>query len=161
MVAAMGVLLVVGLATAAAATQARAKATVLGGYRGRWGDQLVVEVNGQKIALFDFSKDSSGKSACYGKCARTWYPLIDRGQVVVANGSEVNRKRLRTFRRKDGSIQLEYWGQPLYRCRIDTKTRQTRGDGVYQYGGSWGLMGVQGSALAHDMYGGSQHVPRC
>jgi predicted lipoprotein with Yx(FWY)xxD motif len=165
--AAVGLLGIGGLASTAVASgthRARgAPETVLTSYRSKLGWQLVVEANGQKVSLFAFSQDSAGKSACGGRCQRVWYPLLKVGKLVVATDSQhVNTKRVRTFKRKDGSFQVEYWGQPLYRCRSDIKTGQIRGADSYQFGGSWGLMGAQGSAnLGSGMYGGSTHRPRC
>ena len=171
LVAATGSLLGLAvLATTAVATGAhrghrrhRTRATpktVLTAYKGGWGIQLVVVQKGQKLALFNFSSDSPGKSACYGKCRKVWYPLIDHGQIVVKS-SRIKRKQLKTFKRRDGSLQIEYYGQPLYRCHENTKTGQRDGANTYQFGGSWGLIGIQGSTLQPGNYGGGKPPPPC
>lgn len=168
--AAVGLLGLAGLTGTAAASGrhrthrrhgARASTqTVLTSYKGPWGLQLVVTQKGQKLALFDFSKDGPGKSACYGKCQKVWYPLLDHGKIVI-RGNGIRRKQLKTFKRKDGSLQIEYYGQPLYRCHADTKTGQKNGANSYQFGGSWGLMGIQGSPLQAGQYGGGKPPPGC
>lgn len=134
--------------------------TVLTTYKGKRGSQLVVVQNGQKLSLFSFQSDSSGHSACNGKCAKTWYPLIKHGTVSF-QGSGIAKSQIKSFKRKDGSIQIEYYGQPLYRCHKDTKTGQIYGADSYQFGGSWGVMGAQGSPLPPSGYGGGKKVPGC
>lgn len=168
--AAVGLLALAGLTAAAAASGSHTKhrrhgtrasaQTVLTTYKGRWGLQLVVSQKGQKLALFDFSKDRPGKSACYGKCQKVWYPLLKHGKIVI-QGKGIRKKQLKTFKRKDGSFQIEYYGQPLYRCRKDTKTGQMRGANSFQFGGSWGLIGDQGSPLQGGGYGGGKPPPGC
>jgi predicted lipoprotein with Yx(FWY)xxD motif len=172
----VGILALSGIATAAAASQSHrshhhrtthrtraATNTVLSvDAKGKWGHQLVVVQNGQKLALFNFSKDvpGSGKSTCNGKCAKTWYPLIKHGTIKVGNPS-INKKQIKTFKRSDGSIQIEYYGQPLYRCRKNTKSGQIYGANSYEFGGSWGLMGAGGGALQPGGYGGGKPPPGC
>lgn len=171
--AAVGLLGTAGLATAATATSAhrahrvnRTRATsqtVLTSYKGKRGKQLVVVQNGQKLSLYSFSKDATlgaGKSGCYGKCSKVWYPLIDHGNIAV-QGSGINKKQIKTFKRTDGSLQVEYYGQPLYRCHKNLKTGQIYGADSYQFGGSWGVMGAQGSPLPPAGYGGGKQVPAC
>lgn len=168
--AGLGLLGLALLATAASATGAHrarrmhpSRTTVetrLTTYSGNWGPQLVVVQKGQKLALFDFSQDSPGKSACYGRCQKVWYPLLAHGKIVV-KGSGINKRQLKTFRRKNGSRQIEYYGEPLYRCHKNTKAGQKYGANAYQFGGSWGLMGAQGSALQSGHYGGGKPVPGC
>lgn len=157
--AAVGLLGLAGTATAVTAIRARrphrtrsTAKTVVTAYKGRWGSQLAVELKGQKLSLFEFTKDAPGKSACYGRCAKKWYPLIDRGKIVV-RGRGVSRKHLATFRRRDGSLQIEYWGQPLYRCYKNKKTGQDDGMNEWEFGGSWGLVGAAGSPVPPDAYG--------
>ena len=135
--------------------------TVLASYKGKHGTQLVVVQNGQKLSLFDFQKDSPGHSACNGACAKTWYSLIKHGTLSI--GSGINKKQIKTFKRSDGSIQVEYYGQPLYRCRKNTKTGMIDGANSYQFGGSWGLMGAGGSTLTLGgaNYGGGKQPPGC
>lgn len=132
---------------------------VLASYKGRWGRQLVVEMNGQKLSLFVFSKDSPGKSTCYGKCSKIWYPLLDHGRIVT-EGRGVRRQALKTFKRRDGSLQIEDYGQPLYRCYRNTKTGQDDGTNEYAFGGSWGLEGAAGGPVPPDAYGGKP-PPNC
>ena len=135
--------------------------TVLSSYKNKNWVQLVVVQKGQKLSLYAFQNDTPNHSACNGSCSKTWYPLIKHGTLSI--GSGINKKQIKTFKRSDGSIQVEYYGQPLYRCRKNTKTGMIDGANSYQFGGSWGLMGAGGSTLtlggAH--YGGGKTPPGC
>src|SRR6202035_5909133 len=79
-----GGLALMGVATAAMAIRGhRARGTtetVLSSYTGNWGDQLAVEMNGQKLSLYVFARHH-GNSDCYGRCQKVWYPLIDHGTI--------------------------------------------------------------------------------
>jgi predicted lipoprotein with Yx(FWY)xxD motif len=150
-----------GLAAATADTRSlAAKPTVLSSYTGKRGKQLVVELNRQKLTLYNFSEDH-GKSACYGRCQKVWYPLIDHGRVIAGSRSQVKAYELGTTRRRNGSLQITYYGQPLYRCHRNTATGQIYGADSYQFGGSWGVMNVKGNSLPPTSYGGSKPVPEC
>ena len=100
----------------------------------------------QKLALYGFSRDN-GKSTCYGRCEKTWLPLIAHGKLVAAPGSQVKQKELGTVRRKNGQLQVAYSHQPVYRYKLDTKPGDTNGSNKYQFGGSWELLGANGSTL--------------
>ena len=87
--------------------------------------QIIVAGSNQHT-LYGFGNDSRNKSACYGRCSRTWIPLWAKGQIVAVKGSHVNGKKLGKFRRKSGSYQVTYYGQPLYTYKGDTKPGQIR-----------------------------------
>ncbi len=150
--AATGAIVVAGIctATAAAGTDA-APHTTLTSYMGRRGLQLVVEIGSQELTLYNFSKDH-GKSNCYGTCQKTWWPLIARGSVVATPGSHIKTGQLGTVKRRDGSRQVTYYGQPLYRYHDDATTGQMRGVDKFQFGGSWGVIGVNGGVLGRPGY---------
>lgn len=139
----VGASLPIGLTAAVAASGAsRSRANVLTSHKGPMGWQLVVKLGGEKLSLYSSLSDRRGKSGyqsaksrCYDRCTKTWLPLIDRGHVRVANRScrvsacRINPKRLGTIKRKGGSLQVTYYGHPLYRYRKDTKTGQVQGQG--------------------------------
>lgn len=170
----VGALALSGMATAVAVARTHtATQTVLTAYKGKRGSELVVVMNGQKLPLFNFSADPPNKSTCYSQkqkgvkepCDKVWYPLILHGKVVVKQSSSssahINTAQLKTTKRKDGSVQITYYKQPLYRCHRDTKTGQVYGTDAYEFGGSWGLMGTPGSPLSAAGYGGGKQVPGC
>lgn len=79
------------------------------------------------MTLYTFTKDTSGVSNCYDKCAVNWPPLFaDEGAKTDGNYSIIERK--------DGKYQWAVSGKPLYFWVKDQKKGDTTGDGV---GGVW------------------------
>ena len=75
------------------------------------------------MTLYTFDKDDGGKSACTGKCAENWPPLMaDPTASAPAGYSLVTRE--------DGGKQWAYKGKPLYGWVKDAKPGDTTGDGV-------------------------------
>jgi predicted lipoprotein with Yx(FWY)xxD motif len=79
------------------------------------------------MTLYTFDKDSAGKSACNGKCAENWPPLMADSAASPPSGYSV-------IARDDGQKQWAYKGKPLYGWVKDAKPGDTTGDGV---NGSW------------------------
>ena len=79
------------------------------------------------MTLYTFDKDSDSKSACNGKCAENWPPLMADAAAKPAAGYSV-------VTRDNGGKQWAYKGRPLYGWVKDTKPGDTTGDGV---NGSW------------------------
>ncbi|MFI0909385.1 hypothetical protein [Streptomyces abikoensis] len=94
-----------------------------------------VVVNGAGFTLYRFDKDTANpsKSTCDGDCASTWPP------VVVAPGGKVfldgvDKSKVGTVKRDDGTLQVTVGGWPVYRFGKDSKPGETKGQGV---GGTW------------------------
>lgn len=158
-------MVVLGLVVAACAAVGQASAaprnhgnqTVLTSHKGTetWvhGAQLlVVKMNGQKLSLYvDTTHRTWRRSDCYGRCAKVWIPLIDRGQIAVVNRSchreacRIRQRQLGTVKRKDGSLQVTYYGHPLYRYRGDAATGQTNGEGATQFNIRWAAIYPNGN----------------
>jgi len=79
------------------------------------------------MTLYTFDKDSDSKSACNGKCAENWPPLMADAAAKPAAGYSV-------VTRDDGGKQWAYKGKPLYGWVKDAKPGETTGDG---FNGSW------------------------
>ena len=80
-------------------------------------------VDDHGMTLYTFDKDPAGKSACNGKCAKAWPPLMaGNGAQPAGDWSIVTRA--------DGSKQWAYKGQPLYTWVKDKKPGDVTGDGV-------------------------------
>jgi predicted lipoprotein with Yx(FWY)xxD motif len=94
-----------------------------------------IVVNSSGATLYDFHKDTGGKSACYGACAKIWPPLITTGTPQGSNSVEASK--LGTTPRSDGSTQVTYDGHPLYTYVGDSKSGETSGNGLNEFGGSW------------------------
>ena len=75
------------------------------------------------MTLYTFDKDKGGKSACNGKCAENWPPLM------AASGTK-GSKGYTLIKRDDGKMQWAYKGKPLYTWVKDKKAGDVTGDGV-------------------------------
>jgi predicted lipoprotein with Yx(FWY)xxD motif len=65
-----------------------------------------------KQAIYIFERDSRNKTVCYDECAEAWPPVLSKAAPHAAQG--VNESLLGTIKRRDGSRQVTYAGQPLY-----------------------------------------------
>jgi predicted lipoprotein with Yx(FWY)xxD motif len=78
--------------------------------------------------LYRFDKDSAWpmKSNCGSKCLKLWVPAkpVDKDKV-----SGVNPRRLSTYKRPDGTMQLSMNCWPLYRFKGDEKLGDINGQG--------------------------------
>lgn len=107
--AALGVAVLAGCATMAAAPTKTAGGVLTGD-------------NGMTLYTFDRDTAGSGKSVCNGPCATNWPPLLAAdGATAVAPYSIVTRD--------DGKKQYAINGKPLYFWAKDTKPGDKTGDG--------------------------------
>jgi predicted lipoprotein with Yx(FWY)xxD motif len=104
--------------------------------------RILVDSSGRTLYLF--GKDTKGKSACSGKCARYWPPLLTSGKPRAAGGAKASL--LGTTKRADGRLQVTYSHHPLYRFAQDTKG-QTHGEGIDAFGAHWYVVSPAGSAV--------------
>jgi len=81
------------------------------------------------LPLYFSEADSPGKSACYGKCAMQWIPLI-------APVTEKSLGQWTIVVRKDGVRQWAFRGRPIYTHIHDTPQTATRAG----HEGTWHLM---------------------
>ena len=95
--------------------------------------------------LYLFMADHKKKSACYGKCATFWPPLMKKGKVSAAAG--VKAKLLGTTKRKNGKLQVTYKGHPLYLFKLDKSSGQIAGQGQNFFGGKWFIVSSAGKAI--------------
>jgi predicted lipoprotein with Yx(FWY)xxD motif len=65
-----------------------------------------------KQAIYIFERDSRNKTVCYDECAEAWPPVLSKAAPNAAQG--VDESLLGTIKRRDGSRQVTYAGQPLY-----------------------------------------------
>jgi predicted lipoprotein with Yx(FWY)xxD motif len=94
--------------------------------------------------LYLFMADRHGKSACYGKCATNWPPLMKKGKLRAGTG--VKAGLLGTTKRKNGKAQVTYKGHPLYLFKLDHGAGQVSGQGLNFFGGKWFVLSAAGSA---------------
>lgn len=89
---------------------------------------------GNGYAIYVFTKDDGRKSRCYGPCAKAWPPLRARGEIVA--GAGVDSELIGKTKRRDGSKQITYAGNPLYGYVHDPRGQVLCHD-VFEYGGDW------------------------
>ena len=81
------------------------------------------------LALYTFDPDGEDRSACVGRCAENWPP-------VIAPAGSQPMAEWKPIARADGRLQWTFRGRPIYSYRGDTPTRSS-GDGL---GGQWHLV---------------------
>jgi predicted lipoprotein with Yx(FWY)xxD motif len=104
-----------------------------------------VLVNSRGRTLYLFGKDRNGKSACSGKCATFWPPLIAKGKPQVVGGAKASL--LGTTKRADGRRQVTYNHHPLYTFVKDTQKSQTKGEGLSAFGAKWYAVSPAGAKV--------------
>jgi predicted lipoprotein with Yx(FWY)xxD motif len=105
--------------------------------------------NSSGRTLYLFLADKNGKSACSGKCATAWPPLIASGKLTAGAGSKASL--LGTTKRADGRLQVTYDHHPLYGFVKDTKRGQTSGEGVNAFGAVWDAVSPSGAKVVAAM----------
>jgi predicted lipoprotein with Yx(FWY)xxD motif len=91
--------------------------------------------DGRGKALYAFTRDRGGRSACSRACAAAWPPYI--AGVDPRAGAGAHASLLGTTRRADGTRQVTYAGRPLYYYVGDRKPGQILCQNVSEYGGLW------------------------
>lgn len=79
-------------------------------------------VDAKSMTLYTFDKDSAGKSACNGPCAKNWPPLMATGDAGAPGWTVITRD--------DSTKQWAYQGKPIYTWIKDAKPGDTTGEGV-------------------------------
>jgi predicted lipoprotein with Yx(FWY)xxD motif len=99
------------------------------------------------LALYVFSEDVPGQSACGNNCSAAWPPVL-ADKAPTAKHSAVDATKLGTLIRPDGTQQLTYAGLPLYYSESDLKPDETWGHYAMSFGGHFALIGPDGKPLA-------------
>ncbi len=135
------------LLLAAAPAMAAGAATVATATKAPYGTYLV-GAKGMSLYMFQSDKQGSGKSTCYGNCAKTWPPLLTEGKVKASGKADSDK--LGTIKRKDGKKQVTYNGWPLYYFISDQSAGDTTGQNVGPSGKKWYLLDPQGKVIHSD-----------
>lgn len=81
------------------------------------------------MSLYTYDLDKKGVSTCYDTCAEKWIPaLLEKGTPLGESYSLI--------RRKGGTMQAAFRGQPLYLSSEDWNVGDMNGDGI---DGNWHL----------------------
>jgi predicted lipoprotein with Yx(FWY)xxD motif len=102
--------------------------------------RILVGANGRTLYLF--TKDSGTKSACSGACAAAWPPLRANGTPAVGSGARA------ALVGTTGAGQVTYNGHPLYFFVKDKKARDTNGEGLTAFGGTWFAVSAAGNRVS-------------
>ncbi|NIP83851.1 MAG: hypothetical protein GWM90_33335 [Gemmatimonadetes bacterium] len=106
--------------------------------------------DGQGRALYLFTADSAGTSACYDACTRAWPPLMAHNGGATAGAPAIQQSLIGTTERRDGGRQVTYGGHPLYLFARDGGPGHTAGQDVQGQGGEWYLVTPAGEPLESD-----------
>ena len=101
-----------------------------------------VMFDGRARALYLFTRDGKNRSRCYGDCAVAWPPFLAKGRPRAGRG--VDQSLLGTIRRRNGSRQVTYKGQPLY-FYVDDPRGQVLCNNVVEFGGTWYALDAEGN----------------
>ena len=144
-----------GAAAAMVATTASAgaKATVKTAKNGAFG---VVLVDGSGKALYRYTPDSKGKSACTGQCLAYWPALVIKTGAKPVAGAGVKASLLGTIKAAHGMRQVTYAGYPLYHYKSDSKAGEFGGQGV---DGTWYVVSSKGALIKKSAGGGGTTTP--
>ncbi|MGB2953167.1 MAG: hypothetical protein WBB74_07220 [Gaiellaceae bacterium] len=101
--------------------------------------------DGRGRALYAFTRDSHGRSACYGACAKAWPVYFAKSSLRA--GSGVKQSLLGSTRRRDGRLQVTYAGRPLYYYVGDGRAGVVKCQGASVYGGTWLVVRASGKLV--------------
>jgi predicted lipoprotein with Yx(FWY)xxD motif len=99
-----------------------------------------VLVDGEGLTLYLFTPDTGTESTCYDACASAW-PALE-GPATAGDG--IDAGELATTTRTDGSVQVTYFGHPLYFYAGDGAPGDVSGQNV---GGNWFVVDASGAAV--------------
>jgi predicted lipoprotein with Yx(FWY)xxD motif len=98
---------------------------------------------GSGRAVYLWTKDSGGMSACTAACEGMWPPVVASGTVTASGG--VKASDLGTITRSDGTKQVTYDGHPLYYFSGDSGPGTANGQGSDGFGAKWWLVAPAGT----------------
>jgi len=93
--------------------------------------------------LYIFQKDTQGQpSVCNEGCVSNWPPLT--ATAVPAAGTGLDTEDITLIARADGTMQVAFYGWPLYYFANDAAPGDTNGQGV---GGIWWVVDGEGNPI--------------
>jgi predicted lipoprotein with Yx(FWY)xxD motif len=123
----------VPLATAAAGSSAKKHgATPVSVNKANRGKLGTILVSGTGLTLYHFTQDKANKPTCTGGCTSVWPPLLVPSGTSPKGGPGVSG--LSSVKLANGTRQVTFHGQPLYRFALDKTAGDAKGQGVL---GTW------------------------
>lgn len=139
-----------GTATSAAAgTASGATPSISGSYPPAYLHTLnsadgPIVLDSSGAAIYVFTADSPGHSACTGSCLTYWPPVPAPAKSVSVPGITAT---LGALTRSDGTHQLTVNGMPAYTYVGDKTPGDINGEGRNSFGGHWYLVAPDGSQI--------------
>ncbi len=104
--------------------------------------KVLADGTGKTLYVFTPDAAAAGKSVCNDDCATNWPPLTSDAAPTLGTGLDAEDFTLIT--RDDGTMQIAFYGHPVYYFAKDTAPNQTNGQGV---GGKWFVVGADGNMI--------------
>ena len=99
-----------------------------------------VLADAQRFSLYALDTERGAKLVCTAACQKVWPPVLVSTKVAsVSLGAGVDGV-VGFVKRSAATKQVTFDGYPLYRFVADTGPRQTHGEGVVHFGGTWMLL---------------------
>lgn len=108
------------------------------------GGEYIADGTGR--ALYSFSGDARGQSACLTNCATVWPPVIVE-RVPSDIDARIDASLLQLSTGPDGARQLVFNQKPLYYAESDLKPEDTWGHNALSFGGRFTLVSPVGKPL--------------
>lgn len=124
---------------AAGCSSSGSKAAAGGGTTGSSAGTVTITVKSGRLTapngktLYYNTVDTASKISCVGQCASIWPPLTGHAKA----GSGIDAGDLSTATRPDGTVEVTYYGHPLYEYSGDTAAGDAKGNGIADGGGRW------------------------
>lgn len=92
--------------------------------------------------LYAYANDTKDNATCTAACAQEWPPFI--AHATPQAPSNINASLLTTFKRSDGTLQVEYDSHPLYYFSGDQNPGDIKGQGI---GNVWHVLSPRGNPM--------------
>jgi predicted lipoprotein with Yx(FWY)xxD motif len=103
---------------------------------------IVVGSTGRTV--YHYLDENGKKIDCTGACEKQWPPVLVAKSAKPVAGPGINARKLGTIVRPDGTVQVTYYGFPLYRFAGDTKSGQANGQGIEK---AWYVVAPSGAVI--------------
>lgn len=99
-----------------------------------------VLATGAGDSLYSLTSEKGAKLTCKGRCATLWPPLVVGSKVDHVRVAKGVKGRIGFVRRGAKEKQVTYNGYPLYGFVGDKGPHEDHGEGIVNFGGTWGLI---------------------
>lgn len=101
-------------------------------------------VNAAGRTLYFLASETASSLKCTGACLGAWPPLLTKGKPQAGTG--IAAKAL-SMTKRGSSLQVTYYGHPLYLYSGDSAAGQANGEGIAAFGGTWYVLSNTGSPV--------------